>query len=74
MDQKQFQAFNKECIIDRSKSINDFIHSLQYIKVVQLTSLKSDVWLFSCHLLSYHAAHHSHHKVPLWTADTDVVP
>lgn len=55
--QKQFDAFAKECLIDRSKSINDAIHRNKLPLFgtprttskgkQQLTSLKSDVELFS---------------------------
>ena len=57
--QEQFQAFVKECLVDRSKSIDDVIHrnKLKLFKNMattntskgkkQLTSLKSDVGLFS---------------------------
>ena len=57
--QQQFQGFIKECLVERSKSIDDVIHRnklklfLNQVKTKtsknkqQLTSLKSDVGLFS---------------------------
>ena len=59
LGQEQFQAFIKECLVDKSKSIHDVIHrnKLKLFKNMaktnvskgkkQLTSLKSDVGLFS---------------------------